>query len=101
MELETSTFGAGVERVWHRRIMRFMLEMNTLVLEMNEFNTRVRFSATHIHQLLQYQRLKLPNRTYALMIANQSYPPPKMGAMTPWTAKRYLDSQWRLWLHYM
>ena len=51
MALKVNTFGTGVERVWHWRIMCFALEINTLVLEMNEFNTRVKSSVTHTHQL--------------------------------------------------
>ena len=51
LALKMNTFGAGVERIWHWRIMCFALEINTLVLEMNEFNTRVKSSATHTHQL--------------------------------------------------
>ena len=50
------------------------------------------FSRTHTHS----QVPATTKQNYVNMIPSHSYSPPKMGAITLWKFKRYLDAQWCL-----
>ena len=77
--------------------MSFTLETNTLVLEMNEFNTPVRSSATPTHQLATGCFHTELMSWWLLVTA--THPPKWVLWHVLQRAKRYLNSQWRLWLH--